>query len=48
LYSFAELSKKDRVENKISARGVAELADWSNLIENYFKAFEMAMAKRWS
>jgi glycogen synthase len=48
LYSFTELSKKDRVENKISAREIAELADWSNLIENYFNAFEQAIAKRWS
>jgi glycogen(starch) synthase len=48
MYNFAKLSKKDRVENKISAREIAELADWSNLIENYFKAFELAISKKWS
>ena len=48
MYSFTKLSKKDRVENKISARKIAELADWSNLIENYFKAFELAVQRRWS
>jgi len=48
MYNFAMLSKKDRVENKISARNLAELADWSNLIENYFNAYRLAAKKRWS
>jgi glycogen(starch) synthase len=48
MYNFAKLSRKERVENKISARKLAELADWSNLIENYFNTYELAISKRWS
>lgn len=48
MYNFAKLSKKERVENKISSRKLAKLADWSVLIENYFNAYDLAVDKRWS
>ncbi|MBW2992127.1 glycogen/starch synthase [Candidatus Woesearchaeota archaeon] len=48
MHNFAKLSKKDRVENKIAARKVGELADWSNLIENYINAYSLAVSKKWS
>lgn len=48
MYSFSKLSKPDRVKNKMSARKTASLADWSFLIENYIKAHNMAIDKKWN
>jgi len=46
LYDFAHFSKHERVENKISARRLAEKADWASFGENYFKAHNMALKKK--
>lgn len=43
LYYFATLKKQMRIENKMAARRLAEMADWSILIKNYIKAHEKAL-----
>lgn len=43
LYKFARLSKKERVDNKIQARKLAALADWSILDESYIKAHNFSL-----
>lgn len=45
LYDYASLPKKKRIENKLEARKLASLADWDRLIENYFRAEDMALKK---
>ncbi|MBW2997536.1 hypothetical protein KY349_04315 [Candidatus Woesearchaeota archaeon] len=48
LYYFTKLQKKKRVENKIEARRLANLADWDILINNYINAQNMAIDKVFS
>ena len=43
LSSYAKLSHNERVELKMKAKELAELADWKVLIENYIKAHNMAL-----
>ena len=47
LYNFAELSEKGRVQQKIAAKDVSGLADWKELISNYFTAHNLAVQKVW-
>ena len=43
LYKFSQFSEKERIENKIQARKIANHADWKFFIENYIKAHNMAL-----
>ncbi len=43
MYTFQSLSAHDRIENKISARNIAEMADWKTFAENYINAHNMAL-----
>jgi len=43
LYDFLKLSTNQRVENKIQARKIANLADWEILIKNYITAHNKAV-----
>ncbi len=43
MYNFQSLSAHDRIENKISARNIAEMADWKTFAENYITAHNMAL-----
>lgn len=45
LYDFLKLSTNQRVENKIQARKIADLADWEILIKNYITAHNLAVQK---
>jgi glycogen synthase len=45
MYKFSQLSRQDRVLNKIEAKRLAGLADWKNLVENYILAHNMAIKK---
>ncbi|MFH0740092.1 MAG: hypothetical protein V1819_03135 [bacterium] len=45
LYSFLKLSTNQRVENKIQARNLANMADWKILIKNYIIAHNKAVDK---
>ncbi len=45
LYNYSQLPREERIANKIAAREIAKLADWSILIKNYFRAHEMAAKK---
>ncbi|MBN2368180.1 glycogen/starch synthase [Candidatus Woesearchaeota archaeon] len=39
---FTTLTKQDRIENKLKAKRLADIADWSHLVENYIEAHNMA------
>jgi len=43
LYNFTKLTKRQRIEKKISANELAEHFDWKNLVKNYFDAYKMAL-----
>jgi glycogen(starch) synthase len=45
MYKFCMLSAHDRIENKISARNIAEMADWATFAENYIKAHNLALKR---
>lgn len=45
LYSYSGLNKKERVEQKMRAKELAEVADWRVMIENYIKAHNLALEK---
>lgn len=46
LEGYANLSRKERVDEKIEAKEVSEIADWKLLINNYIKAYEDAINKK--
>lgn len=48
LYFYSKLSKTERINNKIEARRLAGLADWRILFNNYIKAHNLAVEKKWS
>jgi len=45
LYDFSMLEKHQRADEKVAAKELAELCDWKILIENYFKAHNLALEK---
>ncbi len=45
LYRIYSMSKSERGQSKIRAKQLSMLADWSNLIKNYLKAYEMALSR---
>jgi glycogen(starch) synthase len=45
LYYYSQLTPRERVENKMNARKVAETADWKFFIENYIQAHNLAVKK---
>lgn len=46
MYNFAMLNRHQRVANKVDAKELAELADWKELINNYFEAHNIALKNR--
>lgn len=45
LHKFARFNAKERVQQKILAKDLANLADWKELINNYFDAHNLAIKK---
>ncbi len=45
LYRFSQLDHSERVENKINAKQLSQLADWKHLIKNYIRAHNLALEK---
>ena len=45
LYNYCKLTAKGRVRQKIIAKELANLADWKELINNYFEAHNLALQK---
>ncbi len=45
MFNFANLSKEDRIANKVQARKVASMADWKIFINNYIEAHNLAVDK---
>ncbi len=45
MFNFANLSKEDRVSNKLQARKTASLADWKSFVKNYIEAHNLAVEK---
>ncbi len=45
LYDFTKLDHAERVQNKINAKQLSQLADWAHLVKNYIRAHNMALEK---
>ena len=45
MFKFTELSKENRIANKLQARKVASMADWKNFVDNYIEAHNLAVSK---
>ncbi|MDP3764872.1 MAG: glycogen/starch synthase [Nanoarchaeota archaeon] len=45
MFKFANLSKEDRIANKMQARKVASMADWRSFVNNYIEAHNLAVDK---
>ncbi len=45
LYKFTKFNANERVQQKIIAKKIADLADWKELIQNYFDAHNLAIKK---
>ena len=45
MFNFANLSREDRIANKLQAREVASMADWRIFINNYIEAHNLAVDK---
>ena len=45
LVSFSKLSEKQKISERVNSRRNAKLVDWDKLIENYFKAHNLAVSK---
>lgn len=43
--NFTRFSRRERIQNKIEARDIANKADWDVLIKNYLEAYRMAISK---
>ena len=46
LFDFAKRDRHQRADEKIAAKELTEHCDWKLLIENYFKAHNMALEKK--
>ncbi len=47
MYKFTTLSHTNRVKQKMKAKEVSALADWGELVNNYFEAHNQAVDKAW-
>jgi glycogen(starch) synthase len=47
MHNFTKLDEKRRVKEKMKAKGLSNLADWKELINNYYEAHNMAVEKKW-
>jgi len=45
LYNYAQLHRKGRVEEKMEAKELSELADWKVLVDNYIEAHNLALKR---
>ena len=45
MFNFANLSKEERIANKMQARKTASMADWKIFVNNYIEAHNMAVGK---
>lgn len=45
MYKFANLSKEERIANKMQARKTASMADWKIFVNNYIEAHNLAVEK---
>lgn len=45
MFKFANLSKDDRIANKLQARKTASMADWKSFVNNYIEAHNLAVDK---
>ena len=45
LYNFTKLDQKGRVDQKLKAKRISNLADWKEFIKFYFQAYELALRR---
>jgi glycogen(starch) synthase len=48
LYDYVHMNSPQRVQQKITAKRLAALADWSMLINNYLQAYDLAVKRKWN
>jgi len=48
MYEYSQHNQEERVKDKMAAKRVAGLADWNHLIDNYTKAHDLAIDKKWN
>ncbi len=48
MFDFANLSKDDRIANKLHARKAASMADWKSFVNNYIEAHNLAIGKAYN
>ena len=46
LYEFTLLSRRDRIMQRNNTENASIMFDWNNLIENYEKAYKLALKKK--
>jgi len=46
MHFILNTTKKERVNKKIEAKRLSELADWQSLIKNYLSAYELALKNK--
>ncbi|MBW2999774.1 glycosyltransferase [Candidatus Woesearchaeota archaeon] len=47
MYKFTKLDEKRRVKEKMKAKELSNLADWKELVNNYYEAHNLAIEKKW-
>jgi glycogen synthase len=47
-YNYSNLSKNERVKQKMIAKKLSELADWKELVKNYYKAHNLALVRNFN
>ncbi|MFO8016315.1 MAG: glycosyltransferase [Candidatus Woesearchaeota archaeon] len=47
LHNYTQLDEKGRVNQKIHAKEASNLADWKDLISNYYKAHDLSVKSVW-
>ncbi len=45
MYDYAKLTQRQRIQKKLEAKSVSNLADWENMVNYYIKAHNMALKK---
>jgi len=45
MYDYLKLSAEERIQRKLEAKQIADLADWKNMVKYYLEAHNMAVTR---
>ena len=45
LHNYTKLNQKGRVDQKLQAKEISNLADWKEFIKFYFEAYDLALER---